>query len=337
MGRAGKDAIGYRPELTVPVPRCVCERLATPEIGNRKSRIVNPQAFTLVELLVVIAVIALLMAILLPVLGKARRQARAVACRANLRQWATTLALYLEDNEGRLPHDFDSTWWILTGRTFMERKNGRFVAPREYHPIRTSGMLCPEAPRPIELELATGGGFYADGEYWHVERYLGSTFEAWKLTITGSPPLMGSYGLNGRLFLPPGDPEEVSRPSAYRGGVFSHTDVFSMRGRNAIPFLLDCMTVSGAPTADSRPPHQEHKTGAEPLSRSYSPMAYFCINRHSGYVNCLFLDWSVRKVGLKELWTLKWHEDFNTRGPWTKAGGVEPKDWPRWMQKFKEY
>jgi prepilin-type processing-associated H-X9-DG protein len=62
-----------------------------------------------------------------------------------------------------------------------------------------------------------------------------------------------------------------------------------------------------------------------------------CINRHDGYINSLFLDWSVRKVGLKELWTLKWHRQFNTAGPWTKAGGADPEDWPAWMRKFKDY
>jgi prepilin-type processing-associated H-X9-DG protein len=61
------------------------------------------------------------------------------------------------------------------------------------------------------------------------------------------------------------------------------------------------------------------------------------MDRHSGHINCLFLDWSVRKVGLKELWTLKWHESFNTAGPWTKAGGVTLKKWPPWMRGFKDY
>ena len=51
----------------------------------------------------------------------------------------------------------------------------------------------------------------------------------------------------------------------------------------------------------------------------------------------LFMDWSVRKVGLKELWTLKWSRDFDTAGPWTLAGGVKPEDWPAWMQRFKDY
>jgi prepilin-type processing-associated H-X9-DG protein len=62
-----------------------------------------------------------------------------------------------------------------------------------------------------------------------------------------------------------------------------------------------------------------------------------CIDRHSGSVNLLMLDSSVRKVGLKELWTLKWNRKFDTQGPWTKAGGVQPSDWPAWMRNFKDY
>jgi hypothetical protein len=54
-------------------------------------------------------------------------------------------------------------------------------------------------------------------------------------------------------------------------------------------------------------------------------------------VNGLFLDWSVRKVGLKELWTLKWNRQYDTTNVWTKAGGVQPDDWPEWMRNFKDY
>ena len=43
------------------------------------------------------------------------------------------------------------------------------------------------------------------------------------------------------------------------------------------------------------------------------------------------------RVGLKELWTLKWHRDYDTSGPWTKAGGVQPEDWPEWMRGFRDY
>jgi len=66
-------------------------------------------------------------------------------------------------------------------------------------------------------------------------------------------------------------------------------------------------------------------------------MKKVCINRHQGGVNMLFLDWSARRTGLKELWTLKWSEYFETNGPWTKAGGALPEDWPQWLRKFKDY
>jgi len=60
------------------------------------------------------------------------------------------------------------------------------------------------------------------------------------------------------------------------------------------------------------------------------------IYRHNGYVNALCVDFSVRKVGLKELWTLKWHREFDVAGPWTTAGGAQPQDWPEWMRRFKD-
>jgi hypothetical protein len=61
------------------------------------------------------------------------------------------------------------------------------------------------------------------------------------------------------------------------------------------------------------------------------------MNRHEGFAGCLFLDYSVRKVGLKELWTLKWHKSYNQAGPYTRAGGVQPSDWPEWLRPFREY
>jgi hypothetical protein len=57
-------------------------------------------------------------------------------------------------------------------------------------------------------------------------------------------------------------------------------------------------------------------------------MNRFCINRHQQAINGLFLDYSVREIGLKELWRLKWHKTFNTNVTVT---------WPQWMQNFKDY
>ncbi|MFH1613478.1 MAG: type II secretion system protein, partial [Planctomycetota bacterium] len=59
--------------------------------------------FTLVELLVVIAVIAVLLSILVPALNKAREHARRVICGSNMHQWSLALNSYSMENEGELP------------------------------------------------------------------------------------------------------------------------------------------------------------------------------------------------------------------------------------------
>jgi prepilin-type processing-associated H-X9-DG protein/prepilin-type N-terminal cleavage/methylation domain-containing protein len=63
----------------------------------------EPAAFTLVELLTVVSIMALLMAILLPSYSQARQQARAVVCLSNERQIGMAIHAYAEDYQGRFP------------------------------------------------------------------------------------------------------------------------------------------------------------------------------------------------------------------------------------------
>ena len=66
----------------------------------------SPRAgFTLIELLVVIGIIAVLMGVLLPALGGARKLARRTVCMANVRRLAVSIRLYSDNYDGKLPPD----------------------------------------------------------------------------------------------------------------------------------------------------------------------------------------------------------------------------------------
>ena len=63
----------------------------------------KPRAFTLVELLVVVGIIAALISILLPALGKARDSAYRVKCMSNIRQISAAFVMYANENKGCFP------------------------------------------------------------------------------------------------------------------------------------------------------------------------------------------------------------------------------------------
>jgi len=285
-----------------------------PAIRHWKTRLFL-HGFTLIELLVVISIIALLLAILMPTLQRVKNQARAVKCQANLHQWGLIISAYTTDNDGmfwRYP-SYPWSWWYIVLEAWR------------YEDL----CFCPMAVK-VNTDLERR---YTNADGHSV---CGSKFTAWELQDSSLPsfskPSHGSYGMNWWAV-----DRRIDDPLDYSFYPWWRTCL--VKRPADVPVFMDSSWDEASPDYCFDDRNYFHYRPPEYDDVIYTPnsMSSLCINRHDGGINILFMDWSVRKVGLKELWTLKWHREFATKNKWTKAGGVKPTDWPEWMRKFKDY
>ncbi len=272
------------------------------------------RGFTLTELLVVIAIVAVLIAMVLPMTHRARKHAAATACQSNLRQWGILLNTYITSNDGKFFYrmTFVDRWSEPEPATVWVQ-SWWYIFLTEFGNYRDI-WLCPLARTPSQNGM-TGGVFRA----WRSEQGAGRLPEGGWGRIKGE--FLGSYGVNGWVGIARNPVE--GRPNT---ACWTTPDV---KGAAQAPLVFDCGRSIYSGTLDDPPPHEN----ANPFRYD---SANVCIDRHTGGIHAAFMDWSVRKVGLKQLWAQKWHREYDTAGPWTAAGGVLPGDWPAWMKRFPD-
>jgi prepilin-type N-terminal cleavage/methylation domain-containing protein len=283
------------------------------------------KAFTLIELLVVISIIALLMAILMPALTKVREQAKTTICMTNQNSLGTFLMMYTTDNNDSFPMGFDSTGsgcprdgsWNFAIGTYMDRDGSLDgSAYRDKSDLRA----CPSAPIKDNTIYSLGEG---NRGWW--------TF--WNSNPQNSLVHYGSYGFNRWMY---DCPQSWPCPGAGRDGYQSGGSIewnwkklSTTKSAYNVPVLFDSWYSNAMPSDRDQPPQ---KSGQVYDGTSANQgMGMVCIDRHRNMSNnILFADMSVRKVGLKELWTLSWHRRFDTTTTyerWNTTGG-----WPDWMR-----
>jgi prepilin-type N-terminal cleavage/methylation domain-containing protein len=261
------------------------------------------RAFTLIELLLVISIIAILAALLLPALGRAKMQAQQTACLSNLRQVTTAGLMYLNDTQGGFPYNasnlpgYDPTVAVMW---FDSLTNYGATVQVE---------LCPSTrPQPMNGSYAAGAADLAwVGQRNDLSLQLGSYgANGWFTEFVSKGPTAFGYGGYPQFFLnklssvpKPGQTPLFSDQN-YLEALPLETDKAASDlyfGQPPIGFQRDamgCCTIlrHGGRTASSSVPY----SSGQPLP---------------GAINMCFTDGHGELVKLPKLWTYYWHVNWN--------------------------
>ncbi|MDR1279411.1 MAG: DUF1559 domain-containing protein [Opitutaceae bacterium] len=158
-------------------------------------------AFTLVELLTVIAIIGILAAIIIPTVGKVRKTARDTQCRSNLHQIGLAVHLYAQENKDKFPPGNDWRTWNIDPRITWDKALIPYLVGQmtgnvkvDYADARRSPITaCPSAAH---------SGWPGDNCQYSTNEYLTSTGDTPALLDTVSRPSETVFCTDGVLRVP---------------------------------------------------------------------------------------------------------------------------------------
>lgn len=273
----------------------------------------RPKGFTLVELLVVIAVIAILAALILPALSTAKRRGWDITCVSNLKQISAAGLMYMDE----------------TGQTILSISTNNldsWMGRLRPYGVTSSLLQCP-AVRANAQAPAVGG---VAG---------GTASAAWWMWPPDTALASGSYSMNGWLlsydpaisggsmWLAPPPPPVSGNPH------FTFSKPSSVRHSSQTPFFNDAVYWCEWPL-ESDPPATDLSTGAwntiwgmqrctiwrhggktatAPVSVPHDLLGWHIPVRAA--INVGFADGHAQPVRVKDLWSLYWHDQWTASGP----------------------
>ena len=298
--------------------------------SSRNSR----QGFTLVELMVVIGIIAVLASILVPVVSRAKKQARNVQCLANLRTLQTALMGFVNTNRHSVSYTPIS---ITDAKAATNLRSLTWEGQLRPMYSNDAARLCPEATMPSDKPF--GAATLAHGTLAPVSPAP---------VIPDDTYSYGSYGINGFLYYqdPAQTPAEKAGMAHAKGATpltaasflfddittldggaipASVTTVASVQlppgfgGAASVPVFGDCNGLDSWPTstgitAGSYDPTASQGsyllgTGDQGTAKGHS-LGRFCLDRHPHGVNIVFLDGHAATIAWADLWQLRWNKSF---------------------------